>query len=350
MKHPTINLKSSALWLILLIITNLFFTFVVWLSSSENFKNLVLIILIFTVIVILIGSWFSRKRQERQMDMLFTFLENTDEDTEQALLSIVDKSWHSVIHFAAVKMGEQAQITKDTRLDLQNYQEFIEEWVHEMKTPLSLATLILDNYRKDMTSYVYKRMEHVRCTIDGDVTKILYFARLQSGHVDYRFEPITLNECVLKCIENFRVIAEEKHIELQKSLLPFVVISDKKVLAFMLSQLLGNAFKYASCENGAVSVSTIKEKYEDGDIHLIIGDNGEGVPPEDLPFIFDKGFTGNHPNQHSATGMGLYFVKKYANELGIHVKVLECNANNKGFKIELIFPEIIDKKIKEELT
>lgn len=73
-------------------------------------------------------------------------------------------------------------------------------------------------------------------------------------------------------------------------------------------------------------------------MHLSVKDNGEGVPPEDTPFIFDKGFTGNHPNRQKATGMGLYLVNKYAEVLSVEIKIEPVITAGSGFGIELIFP------------
>ena len=75
---------------------------------------------------------------------------------------------------------------------------------------------------------------------------------------------------------------------------------------------------------------------EEGKAHLKVWDNGKGVPYEELPFIFDKGFTGHGTDYRDSTGMGLYFVKKYAEKLSIRVKIDEASASDSGFGIELI--------------
>ncbi len=77
---------------------------------------------------------------------------------------------------------------------------------------------------------------------------------------------------------------------------------------------------------------------QDGDeIHLVVYNNGDGVPPEDVPFIFDKGFTGNYPNRQRATGMGLYLVRKYAEKLCVKVRLDSDIPYERGFGIELVF-------------
>lgn len=176
----------------------------------------------------------------------------------------MDESWHPAIRIASGQLREQSQTIKDKQLELQNYQEFIEAWTHEIKTPLSLATLVLANRREEMSAYVYNQMEYVRCTINNDVDRILYYARLQADHVDYKFMKLDLSDCVHECLEGFRAISDEKEIDVQ---------------------------------------------------------HGKGVPLEDLPFLFDKRFTGSHPDRQHATGMGLYLVKKYAEALSIDVNI-----------------------------
>jgi signal transduction histidine kinase len=190
-------------------------------------------------------------------------------------------------------------------------------------------------------------MEYVRCTINSDVERILYYARLQSDHVDNKFAKINLSDCVQECLEDFRTIFDEKKIDVQLNLLPLQIVSDKKVLAFMLSQLFSNAFKYTASDNGIVCAVSWADAHDNGNIYLAIRDNGKGVPPEDLPFLFDKGFTGSHPERQTATGMGLYLVKKYAEALSVEVNIEPISTSGQGFGIELIFPNVSKNENRE---
>lgn len=72
---------------------------------------------------------------------------------------------------------------------------------------------------------------------------------------------------------------------------------------------------------------------------MIIANNGPGVSPEDLPFIFDKGFTGSNPGRQKASGLGLYFVREYARRLAIEIKLPEPELKT-SFAIELVFPVV----------
>lgn len=334
------SLKAEKQWLNLLLFTDLFFIFLVWLAGPDTFGGLIVIILLFTAVIVLAGYWLDRIRQKNQMEVLQSFLSSPDEETEQRLFAILDASWHPMIRMASARLREQSQALSDKQLELQSYQEFIEAWTHQIKTPLSLATLILANHREEMSSYVYHRMEHVRCTVNSDVERILYYARLQADHADDQFAKMSLSDCVQECLENFRAISGEKNIDVQLNLKPLQVVSDKKVLAFMLSQLFSNAFKYSAPDNGVVRVVSWPDTADDGKIHLAVRDNGKGVPPEDLPFLFDKGFTGSCPERQNATGMGLYLVKKYAEALSVEVKIEPISISGQGFGIELIFPQV----------
>ena len=340
MKTMKMNLKSETAWLILLLITNIFFIFVIWLTAPKASESIIVMIVLFTAAIVLLGYIISHRKQKNQIDVLEAFLSNLDEDTEALLLTQVDKSWHPIIEMASAQMREQTQLIKNKQMELKNYQEFIEAWTHEIKTPLSLATLVLDNHKDAMSPYVYKRMEHVRYTINGNIEKILYYARLHADHVDYKFERINLRAWIQECLDDFRAISDEKGIDLQVNVLPIQIVSDKNVLTFIMAQLLSNALKYTASEKGIVHVETWIDAQEDKKIHLAIRDNGKGVPKEDLPFLFDKGFTGNHSNRQHATGMGLYLLKKYADALAIEVRVGECSTSGKGFEIELIFPSV----------
>lgn len=336
-ESPTIcNIKEHSPWLWLIVLMDLFFSFIVWLAAPGAFGYVCIMLAIFTVIVVIAGIFIDASARKKKMAALQSFLSDFDESSEQMLVSVAGESWRPLIVQLSQKLREQEKGMNDKQLELQDYEEFIEEWTHEIKTPLSLATLVLANHRDEMSPYVYGRMNHVQHTIGGNVDRILYYARLHADHMDYKFETLKLDRCVDEALESFMDIAREKGIAVQTELLELRVVSDRKVLAFMLAQLLGNAFKYTAGSGGVVSVATWSGP--DGEIHLAVRDNGSGVSAADLPFVFDKGFTGSFPNRQNATGMGLYLVKKYAAKLSVTVEIEDFSTRGCGFGIEIIFP------------
>lgn len=333
-------LKSINYWLGLLLITDLFFVFLVWLIGYEVFGNIVIIILLFTIFIFITGYLIELRKRGKQKSALQLFLDEPSDKSKKALQLVTNKYWHPIIQSLFLLMKGQSEAINNKQLESQNYRDFIEAWTHEIKTPLSLATLVINNHKDEMSPYVYSRMEHVRHLINNDVERILYYARLQADHMDYKFEKIDLSSCVQDAIDDFTTIINEKKIKLQMQLLPLQVVSDKKMLGFMLSQLLSNAFKYTATIDGIVNVIIWQDDNQESQIHLAIRDNGKGVPPEDAPFIFDKCFTGNHPDRQNASGIGLYLVKKYAEVLSLDVRLELISTSGEGFGVELIFPHV----------
>lgn len=333
-------LKGVEHWLVLLLITDLTFIMLTWLLRPDAMRSICLFILLFTAIIIGVGYFLQRRKQKRKISAVLHFLDDPDDSTKQVLADAFDDSWTPVIDTVYAQLKKQNAEINEKQLNLQNYREYIEAWTHEIKTPMSLLTLVLENHKDEMSPYVYSRMEHSKRQISDDVEKILYYARLQTDHADYNFTRFRLDECAEEVIGEFASLAVEKHINLVTELNPAAVVSDRKVLAFMISQLLSNAVKYAATENGKVFVC-VRQDNDDHKIHLSVRDNGQGVPPEDAPFIFDKGFTGNHPDRQRATGMGLYLVKKYAEALSVEVQLEPVVSTGGGFGIELIFPWVV---------
>lgn len=324
-------------WLVLLLLTDGFFAFLVWLTKPEAFPGLLAGILLFSVMAFIAGAIVHRWHMKRKASALQAFLQAPEENLN-ALLNVTEPCLHPALSALTEKLKKQERTISERKTDLRSYQEYIEAWVHELKTPLSLMTLVLDNHRDEMSPYVQKRMEHVRGEVGSDAQRILYYARLHADHVDYKLEPLELRPFLEECLEDFKLISEEKHIGIETTIPPLTVTSDRRALRFMLSQLFSNAFKYAAPEDGIVSVEAVDGKEE---VRFFIRDNGSGAPAEDLPFLFDKGFTGSHPGRQTATGMGLYFVRQYATALSLEVQIEDDLPEGYGFGICISFPRIV---------
>ncbi|WP_425538163.1 sensor histidine kinase [Microaceticoccus formicicus] len=327
-------------WIILLILTDIFMLIITWITSPRGFWSVITSIILFSVIILIFGIWFEIRKEKQKIRMIQLFINNPEDKSESELLNIINETWHPTIKQISNKLREQSKTIVETKTDLINYKEFIEAWTHEIKTPISLATLVLDNRRDEMSDYVYDRMDYVRQTIVNDVDRILYYARLQADHMDYKFTKMDIKDSVIESLEDFRGIIEEKNIKIENELISFKITSDEKILKFILSQIISNAVKYTSQDKGIIKLKSYMTGEPESKIHLSIKDNGSGVPKQDLPFIFDKGFTGTHPNRQSATGIGLYLVKKYAEMLNIEVEVDPSSTKGNGFEIVLKFPVV----------
>lgn len=219
--------------------------------------------------------------------------------------------------------------------DLQDYEEYVEGWAHETKTPLSLLTMLLDNRQDELSPELYGKLNYVRSQLQEDVTQMLYYARLKSSTKDYRFQHFCLCDLVEDVLEDYLPLLEEKAFGIQNSLLDEQVFTDSRGLRFILGQIISNSIKYA----GADPELCIYVQCLQTETVLHIQDNGTGVKPCDLPYIFQKGFTGDSTDsQKKATGMGLYLAKKMVDDLN-----LKLDAHSKwgeGFEIILTFPVV----------
>lgn len=327
-------LKRSWHWMILFLFMDAVFCFTVWILRPEAFKYMALFLFLFSALSLAVGFFAESRRQRRDGTVILRFLETPEERTKAEFLAHFEGS-ETVAAFCSQYLSMQRQVNEKT-VGLSEYRDYIEAWVHEAKTPLSLSTMVLDNHRNEMSPYIYARLHYVQHQLNEDVERILYYARLQADHPDIRISRFRLDECVTEILSEYDPFMEEKHISIALDLVQAEVDSDCKIVSFMLSQLFSNAVKYAGSNEGKIAVHILQE----GDkVHLCIYNNGDGVPSEDEPFLFDKGFTGSHPNRQKATGMGLYLVRKYGQKLCVEVCLNEQIPYESGFGIELVFTQ-----------
>lgn len=324
--------KRSRHWIILFLLIDAAALFAVWILRPGAFRHMVLFLFLSTALALAAGIFMEFRRGKKDADALLHFLEMPDERTKTELLEHFDNN--GVIRtLCAQFLSIQSQSNEKT-VELMEYRDYIEAWVHEAKTPLSLSTMVLDNHRDEMPPYLYTRLQYVQHQLNEDVERILYYARLQADHPDIRMTRFRLDECVMEALSEYRPFLEEKQITDTQTMERAEVDSDRKIVLFLLSQLFSNAIKYVDSKEGKITVTI----HQEGDqIRLGIYNNGDGVPPEDEPFLFDKGFTGSHPNRQKATGMGLYLVRKYGQKLCVDVQLSERIPYESGFGIELIF-------------
>jgi signal transduction histidine kinase len=333
-------LKESQPWIVLLCISDAFFIFMAWLANPNTLKLLITSMLAFSITSIAIGMLMVWKRQAKQDKAFYDFLREPSQEHEYRLIESIGESRSEKVSYLANKLRILRDQLEEAKLKSIDYEEFIESWVHEIKTPISLVTLVLENRREDMSKLVHQRLEHARINIVDNVEQILFYARLQASHVDYRLERVSLSSCYEDVLLELQALLEEKEVTVISEMENIPVVSDIKALRFIFTQIFVNAVKYS--KEDVKSYIRLKTGFDSvmNRHYLRISDNGIGVLNSDLPFIFDKGFTGDNPNQSKSTGIGLYLVKKLCSELQIDIEV-ESEYGN-GFSIQLLFP-LVDR-------
>lgn len=335
-------IRDAGPWFWSLLLSNVFFIFLAWLAAPESFWALVGVMVVFSLGCVTVSVWITYQQRSKQKTAFSLFLSEPNISHEADLIKACAPSLEKPIQELGIALREQARLLAEYEDQVTEFEEFIEAWVHEIKTPLSLATLLLANRREEMSNLVYIRFEHVRREISEEVDRILYYARSQSTHIDYRYERIPLSECCSEVLADLQSLFEEQNATVIQELGDIEVVSDAKTLQFIVSQIILNSIKYTKAGDRPVVQLVAGVKPDQTRYYLKIADNGIGVPPADLPFIFDKGFTGNSPQHRKATGMGLYLVKKFCDDLQIEIEV--DSRVGEGLTTFLYFPIVNDSQ------
>ena len=332
-------ISSNRVWLITLVCLDLFFVFLAWVAYPGDFLNLVGL-MIFVSFVALVIPFACAIHRRSKIDTAFRrFLLEPDDTNEYLLCESTPASMHTYIHELAHHLRTQLEYVNEQQLKITDYESYIENWVHEIKKPLSLMTILLDNRKVEMSPLVHTRMLYVRDHVRQNVEQILYFSRLGAAHKDCYFEPILILETCREAVEDNLSLLEEAQFSVTYSGNDCNVISNKKGFMFILGQIISNSVKYAVKDTAPTIQFSVTDNPESGQITLSVSDNGTGIPASDLPFVFDKGFTGDAGSFLSrSTGMGLYLVQKMAKDLAIDLQItsqLSC-----GTTIILMFPKV----------
>ncbi|MBK3496401.1 sensor histidine kinase [Viridibacillus sp. YIM B01967] len=212
--------------------------------------------------------------------------------------------------------------------------DYMTSWFHEIKTPISVSRLIIENEKKNP---ILNSIEEEIEKIEGYVEQALYFVRADDFNQDYFIVPVDLDVVIRSIIKQNAKIFIQKKIKLTLEVESTEVLTDQKWLAYIVAQILSNALKYTSPQ-GEVNISSEEDEIER---RLIIKDNGIGVEMADIQRVFDKGFTGmNGRNHGGSTGMGLYLAKRLANKLGHSITITSEKTHFTAVTIH--FPKLHD--------
>ncbi|MBM7586131.1 signal transduction histidine kinase [Bacillus pakistanensis] len=208
--------------------------------------------------------------------------------------------------------------------------QFINQWVHQMKTPISVIHLMIEDLEDILRESIDEELDRLRKGLE----LVLYSSRLETFERDFHVETIHLYELLRT------LTSQQKSLFIRNRVYPEIVIdpsikitSDEKWLTFVLSQLVTNAVRY-TVDKGKTIV--FKARKVEGHTLLEVIDQGVGIPKSDMARVFDPYFTGeNGRNFQESTGMGLYLVKQICDKLGHHVE-MESEINS-GTIVRIVF-------------
>ena len=183
--------------------------------------------------------------------------------------------------------------------------EYYTLWAHQIKTPLAAMRLTLQNEDSPLS----RRLTAELGRVDRYVEMVLAYLRLDAAATDYVLREYDLDPLLRGAVKKFSGEFIDRRLALDLQPTGFRVLTDEKWLSFVLEQLISNALKYTP--SGRISI------YPEGPGVICIADTGIGIAPEDLPRIFEPGFTGlNGRTDKRASGLGLYLCRRVCRNLG----------------------------------
>lgn len=329
-------LRRQLPWLVPALASNALMALFLWLAQPDSFQGLIgamLLSLLLIYSAIIAGLYRAAKRRS---EAFIRFLELSDEAHYRNL----DDACRGTLTPELTRLKERLQTLHRQSFEalnrLRSYEDYIELWAHEIKLPLSLLTLVIDNHRDSLPEAVLPKLNFIQNEIREDVEQILFDARLRSDRRDYSFEPLSLAALIDDALCDFAPLLDEAGFVIRNALAEAddspLVFSDRRSLDFILRQLLSNTLKYRS-ETPALDI--LYETDETKTV-LTVSDNGRGTAACDLPFIFERGFSGDSKQaRKQATGMGLYLVKCLTDDLSIGLNA--ASEPGLGFAVTMTF-------------
>lgn len=290
--------------------------FLMVLKVSDEGIIAILFILILAIISIIFYDYFRRR------EFYYQFFESLDALEEKYLVTelinnaafLEGRILYQSLYEINKSMNEKIGLLKYNQEDFRDY---IEMWIHEVKMPLANLILITHNNKNVVNQRFIEELKKLEDYLD----QVLYYTRSENAEKDYLIKETNLASCVRSvALKNKDTLLYNK-VNLKTNNININVLTDSKWLLFILNQLINNSVKYRrEKEDAFIEISTRKK---DGQIILSVYDNGIGISSSDLPRVFDKSFTGKngHNNNVNSTGMGLYISKKLLEKLGHQIAV-----------------------------
>lgn len=291
-----------------------------------------IMMILFLLIILGLFMFFYRFYQKKTFyDNLYSILNNIDNKT--LIHETMDDVYFTEgkILLDVLRETDKYKIEEINKYKFmqEEFQEFMELWVHEIKTPLAAINLITENNKNKITNSINEEAKK----IDGFIEMILFYARSQMPEKDYMIKNCKLNDIINKVIVRNKNSFLAKNIRLDMHDLDVSVRTDSKWMEFIINQIVVNSIKYVE-DNPLIEIYSVNDKES---VSLIIRDNGIGISAKDLPRVFEKGFTGeNGRSKYNSTGMGLYLVKKLCLALGNNV--LTTSTEGEGTTVKIVFP------------
>lgn len=306
------------------------------LLLAYNISILIRVYCAFIIIFILVLAILIEYKKKK--DYYNELIKNMEDLKEKYLISeiiktpnfIEGKILKDILQDTGKSMLENVNYYKNIQED---YKEYIELWIHEVKIPIATSKMIIENNKNEVTKSIDEELDKV----ENYTEQALFYARSNAVEKDYIINKTNLKEIVNGAIlKNKTTLLNEKvSIELS-NLKDEEVYTDSKWAVFIINQIIQNAIKYSKKENKKIEISS-QEKNDK--VILYIKDNGIGIKKGEITRVFERGFTGENGRiiGQKSTGIGLYLCKKLCDRLGLGIEL--NSEKDKGTEVRIIFPK-----------
>lgn len=214
--------------------------------------------------------------------------------------------------------------------EIGEYKEYVETWVHEIKTPIAVQELLIDNNRNPVTS----SLEEETKKIEAYVEQMLYYTKSSSLASDYMIQTVNLKQLVMEVIKKNKKMMVGAGAMPKLFKLDYEILIDPKWMEFILGQVVTNAVKYGDMSRD-LQISFRAQEERDM-ILLSVADNGVGISEGDIKRVFQKGFTGENGRRFKkSTGMGLYLCRKLCEKMEVPIAIQ--SRQGEGTELKLWF-------------
>ncbi|NOV02817.1 sensor histidine kinase [Paenibacillus planticolens] len=315
-------------WLLFFLSVQALFLLIAFLDHTIPFGSILYMVFLSTTLF-LIFLVFRYNKETR----FYKQLEERDNNLDLSSIDGAGSPFESIVENSMTNLAEQlGRSASRHQVALEQEKDDLLAWIHEVKTPLTAMRLMMDRMA-DETMKTALTYEWLRIHLLLD--RQLHQKRLPFMENDLYIEQVDLESLTYTEIKLLKTWCIQKGIGFDVDFQVTEVLSDAKWLAFILRQLVTNAVKYS--DPGAADI-LIRSRCCKERIVLEVIDHGRGIEPQDLPRIFDRGFTSTAWHQDSAaTGMGLYLAKKAAEAMLIHLAVK--SESGSGSTFTLTFPQ-----------
>ncbi|MCY8512786.1 sensor histidine kinase [Bacillus atrophaeus] len=317
-------LHSHAVLILLFLVQGFFVFFYYWFAGLHSFSHLFYILGV--QLLILAGYLVYRWYQDRGV---YQWIGAHQEDTDVPYLG--SSVFCAELYEKQMELSRlQHQKLHETEAKLEARVTYMNQWVHQVKTPLSVINLIIQEEDEPIFEQIKKEVRQIEYGLET----LLYSSRLDLFERDFKIEAVSLSDILQSVIQNYKRyfiqhrVYPKTHIQADD-----MIYTDAKWLRFAVGQVITNAVKYSSGVSDRLELKIFRR--EDNTV-LEIRDHGVGIPSQDLKRVFDPYYTGENGRRfQESTGIGLYLVKEITGKLNHEVEI--SSAPGKGTAVQFIF-------------